>query len=872
MSLVPRLLFLLSFLNSLGQEWTALNQESMLSYQSGNYKQAIVYADSALQLAEDIYGKVSDQYLSSLSNRAYAEAGLGENSHALADFKTVTNLSFELYSLPHVSQVESLLEVAKQFLSLSEYDSCAYFINKSRYLYTTIPEKNKHHSDTSFYPLMDVYFKITSLEAMMFHHLGQVSAAINLLEQLIPVIKQVYGKDYLQMRDYQISINNLANLYLEKNEFNKAKSYALEAYRLTSNTNNTLDKVNSLQNLGSIYRLAYMDDSASFFWHTALHLLASEHHQNTYIKTAIFNNLGEMYIYDEQYDSAIHYLTASLSIQESHESFNPPLHQTTLYNLAEAYHWSGDYPNADKVYQELIDDLLHEIKHNFSYLSDNEKMTFYKNQLDILESYVAFALEVSGMLPMQGTDDPFINPEIMGLLYDLQLTTKGIILNTSRRNKASILTSGDTTLVHIYTLWEQRKNQLAQLLLTGTTPAAEIQHLKTKIEENEKWLIANSTNFRSGFKMEQVSWKQIQKSLQPNEAAVEIIRLTGGLIYGALIITAQTTEQPKLSLIMSTRSKYLEKEAIAFYQNAILQQLNDPYSYGTFWKPIIDTVQFYMPSKQLPKRIYLSNDGIYNQINVNTLFDTLNKTYVIDQTEIIPVTNTKELLKDFQKSSHSKQAVLFGQPTFSSYKSSNETYEDLPGTGKEVQLINQLLVTKKWNTTVYQQKEATETNLKKISNATVLHLASHGFFQSKSETDEFSMAETMIQSGIVLAGVNDTSHTFEDGVLTAYEVTNLHLDATDLVVLSACETAKGVNNYGEGIYGLQHAFKAAGANHIIMSLWKVDDSATQKLMVEFYKNWMKSDNMRNAFIKAQKNLREAYTNPYYWGAFVLTGK
>ncbi len=719
---------------------------------------------------------------------------------------------------------------------------------------------------------MDVYFKITSLEAMMFHHLGQVSAAIILLEQLIPVIKQVYAKDYIQMRDYQISINNLANLYLEKNELNKAKSYALEVYRLTSNTNNTLDKVNSLQNLGSVYRLVDKNDSAAFYWHTALHLLAAEHHQNTYIKTAIFNNLGEMYIYNEQYDSAIHYLTASLSIQESQESYNTPLHQTTLYNLAEAYHWSGDYPNADKVYQELIDDLLHEIKHNFTYLSDNEKMTFYKNQLDILESYIAFALGVSGTLSMQDTNTPYINPQITGLLYDLQLTTKGIILNTSRKNKESILTSGDSTLVHIYTLWEQRKNQLAQLLLPGTTPAAEIQDLKTKIEENEKWLIANSTNFRSGFKMEQVSWKQIQKTLKPNEAAIEIIRFTGGLIYGALIITSRTTEQPKLSLIMSRKSKYLEKEAVAYYQNTTLQQLDDTYSYEIFWKPIMDTLQRYMPLKKSPQRIYLSNDGIYNQINVNTLFDTLNKNYVIDQIEIIPLTNTKELLKDDKKTNGNKQAVLFGHPTFSSYKTAHEKYADLPETGKEIQLVNQLLVSNKWETTVYKQEKATETNLKQTSNATILHLATHGYFQSTAASDEFSMAETMIQSGIVFAGVNDTSHTFEDGVLTAYEVTNLHLDSTDLVVLSACETAKGVNNHGEGIYGLQHAFKAAGANHIIMSLWKVDDHATQKLMVDFYKNWLKSSNMRTAFIKAQKNLREEFPSPYYWGAFVLTGK
>ncbi|MBL7878178.1 MAG: CHAT domain-containing protein, partial [Cyclobacteriaceae bacterium] len=72
-----------------------------------------------------------------------------------------------------------------------------------------------------------------------------------------------------------------------------------------------------------------------------------------------------------------------------------------------------------------------------------------------------------------------------------------------------------------------------------------------------------------------------------------------------------------------------------------------------------------------------------------------------------------------------------------------------------------------------------------------------------------------------------------------------------------------------GVYGLQRALRVAGAQNMIMSLWKVDDEATQKLMVDFYTRWIKTSDMRSAFRAAQKNLRKKYPNPYYWGAFIL---
>jgi CHAT domain-containing protein len=150
--------------------------------------------------------------------------------------------------------------------------------------------------------------------------------------------------------------------------------------------------------------------------------------------------------------------------------------------------------------------------------------------------------------------------------------------------------------------------------------------------------------------------------------------------------------------------------------------------------------------------------------------------------------------------------------------------------------------------------------------------------EEEMEGNEFLLAQNpLMRTGLLLKGAGDLlnktdyNYNMETGILTAQEAMSLNLDKTDLVVLSACETGLGDLQAGEGVYGLQRAFLVAGAKVLIMSMFKVDDDATQKLMLRFYQKWLNSGNLRQSFTDAKKELRTEYTEPIYWGAFMMIG-
>jgi CHAT domain-containing protein len=223
-----------------------------------------------------------------------------------------------------------------------------------------------------------------------------------------------------------------------------------------------------------------------------------------------------------------------------------------------------------------------------------------------------------------------------------------------------------------------------------------------------------------------------------------------------------------------------------------------------------------------------------------------------------------------------------------------EPFERLNGTRAEGERISALL-----GAEPFLGARALETHVKSSRSPRVLHLATHGFFlpNAPREPNKERLAlgsvespgygllaarlghaeNPLLRSGLALAGANTwlegdaPPKEAEDGLLTAEDVTGMDLLATELVVLSACETGLGEVRVGEGVYGLRRAFVLAGAKTLVMSLWKVPDEQTRELMEDFYQRLLEGQPRAEALKEAQLAMKERYPDPLYWGAFVCQG-
>lgn len=554
---------------------------------------------------------------------------------------------------------------------------------------------------------------------------------------------------------------------------------------------------------------------------------------------------------------------------------NHPLTLKAEVNWAHALWQSGKSEKATVLFQLGIDGYLKLIDDQFPAMNEFEKEKFWDVFQPDLMRFYAFVCSNSK------------DPALTSRMYDLHLKTKGLLLGSSNKMKYRILKSGDSELINKYNLWQDQKERLANYY---QQPIVEVNRIKKKIvdlerriETLEKSLSSQSNDFQNGLIDNIITWESIREELDSQEVAIEIVRVPLGdyenkLVYVVLSIDRSSTS-PKCSIIPN--GEELEQRYYSYYRNAVRYKIQDTISYTQFWGAILPETNY--------KKSFVSIDGVFNKINLNSLFNAQDSTYLIDETELFYLSSTRDIRKfkadqgNVSNTSHS--AELFGYPTFGG----SGQIADLPGTLDELNKIESVLALKDVKSSKHIQNQACESTLKAIKHPVLLHIATHGFFAENKKDVSTSLIgghlaraldNPLLKSGLLLCHAGDYAeaersnfivdqYSDDNGVLTAYEAMHLDLEGTDVVVLSACETGLGKIKNGEGVYGLQRSFMIAGAKSIILSLWKVDDLAAQKLMVYFYENWLGGTNKYMAFKQAQEQLRVEYPEPYYWGAFVM---
>ncbi|MDX2134945.1 MAG: CHAT domain-containing protein [Saprospiraceae bacterium] len=343
--------------------------------------------------------------------------------------------------------------------------------------------------------------------------------------------------------------------------------------------------------------------------------------------------------------------------------------------------------------------------------------------------------------------------------------------------------------------------------------------------------------------------------------------------------------------------------------------------YELVWKPI-------EPHLNGVHTIYYAPSGLLHRINLGAIplrYDSV----LADRYDLVQLGSTRQRVVPTRVNTAQNDAVLFGgiryeadsvalavdaladsfavasrsmsrEDAFSFAGADstlrNDPWKYLPFTEKEATAIAGVLRQTGVQTRMLSGYQATEEAFKSIgankkTSPRILHLATHGYFfpdprgvrntelgMQNMAASAFRMSEhPMIRSGLILAGGNHAWASgkpirpdMEDGILTAYEISRMNLSNTELVVLSACETGLGDIQGNEGVYGLQRAFKIAGAKYLIMSLWQVPDMLTSRLMTSFYQKWLEEKmDIPQAFRAAQADLRAEGHYPFFWAGFVL---
>lgn len=666
--------------------------------------------------------------------------------------------------------------------------------------------------------------------------------ASDLLLKSIPIAEKKEKKDvyslYLLIKAgycYSSALNNRGNeAVLDKNWWEKVKGFFSEK----PNLNNELFKEaeNCYTELVQITKEKLGSNSPEYV--NSLNQLA-----------AFYSSTGNLDLAQKNYKEA-------LSIFKPNRDTNPDLYYSLLMNaecvgLNKKVNQSTLEEVEKYYYQKLVD--------HYIFLNEDEKVSFTLNterKFDIINSiYINQGNEKAG-----------------ASLYNNTLALKNIALY-SNQNIRDYLNIANLSLKKNYQILLEEKEKL----LYSKSKSEEI---KFNLNKKQRDLIAQITSDPNYHFIDPtaIKWEDIKNSLDENEIAIEIINVPINKIgkndrgYFALLTKKNFNVPEVIPLFLESElSNILNKKGNTKERiNSIYQQNKEILS-NLIWKKIENKTSS-------NDKIYLSISGLLHTISFPAL---LNEKKV----DVTYLGSTKEVIEIKKGTSKNSNIALFGNINYGENKNGKNSksqnriginkpnYTLLPYSKNEVNGIKSVFeASAEKKVSVFSQKIASEENFRKLSGHKfdIIHIATHGFYNAFGNVFSLTNDNVLLNSGLIFTNANHISENSKnDGILNSFEISQMDFSKVDLIVLSACETGLGSIKGNEGVFGLQRAFKLAGAKSMIVSLWQVPDKSTSELMIHFYDFYLNGSSKKEALKKSQELIKKKFSNPYYWAGFVL---
>ena len=706
---------------------------------------------------------------------------------------------------------------------------------------------------------------ITSNLGYLYQQLGDYHQALDYYKQA----KAIYNDHNLYLEKATLD-NNLALLYDEADSLELAKTYYKEALLVYENHlgKDNLPYALILSNLGGLLDYEESYPAAEDIYLQSLAVIQRlQGKENTYY-TTLQNNLALVYENMEKPDEAIALYLEAMNINSRVLGTRHPKYVELLYNLAGLY----SYTNPEKsleVYDEANNKQLDLLKYYYAGF-DEETRINYLEEINIeFEKYYATAVQN-------------LNPQVARAIFEFSLKTNGLAAEYSRDLKGRIKNESAETKA-LFNNWQKLRDSIAIAMVLSeeerVTNNIDLVGLMRSVDQSEsKWIrsLGDKINQDNTF-------NEIKDKLKKPEAAISFIRFEDYVdgfwqdtVWYYALITDPELNFPKVLRVTSEQQLKTELNKGSFP----LQYKEQKSNLSSF---ILDPIYTSLVDKQ---KIYISPVGLIHRVPFNAL--ATGDKYFIEEFEIQILTNLKDLTRPI--SARTDQNALFVggldyNGSVNEPKNIIPSFQKINGTDREVKSSQAILNKKGWNTQLIQNHAATKAEILtriESNNIQICHFATHGYAFEYIPNVEFAdlsvrnriitSRNPLLRSGLILSGANlywnHNPKDKESGILSAYDIANLRLNKTALVILSSCESGIGDIQNEEGVFGLPRAFKIAGAQKIIYTLWQIDDQKSNQFINYFYKYFSRFNDINQAFRKAQIKMSKKY-DPFYWAGFVL---
>ncbi|EDX78103.1 Tetratricopeptide repeat family [Coleofasciculus chthonoplastes PCC 7420] len=894
-------------------EANRLKQQVEQLYNQGKYNEAIPLAERMLRLYQSVYGEDHLDITYSLNYLGILYRNQGRYTEAEPLYRQALEMKKRLLGEEHPHVATSLNNLAYLYESQGRYTEAEPLYRQALEMYKRLLGEE--------HPLV-----ATSLNnlAYLYESQGRYTEAEPLLRQALEMRKRLLGQDHPAVAT---SLNNLAGSYQSQGRYTEAEPLLRQALEMSKRLlgEEHPHVALSLNNLAALYDNQGRYSEAEPLYRQALEmrkrLLGQEHPD---VATSL-NNLAALYDNQGRYSEAEPLYRQALEMSKRLLGQEHPDVATSLNNLAGLYLYQGRYSEAEPLYRQALEmskrllgeehpdvaQSLNNLALLYANLNDiDNTLTFLQQGLNVEEYNLAYNL-ASGferqkrdyLQTLSGSTNfaPSFhlhhapnNPKAANLALTTIFRRKGRILDVStnslQRLRQNLTPENQTLLDELSEAYSQLANLIYKTSDNDIISASEdyrtqLASVEQRVQQLENQLSRHSEQFR--IESKPVTIETIQPLIPDDAVLVELVR------YFPYNPSDDSYDAPRYAAYILSSTG--EPEAI------------DLGAADTIEKRITDFRQLFQNGTQLPipliqqsaraldkvimapireklgnsRHILIAPDGALSLIPFEALVDESNR-YLVETYSFTYLTSGRDLLRLQTPFPSHDNPVLIADPYFQRpgefvadirfIDLSQITFAPLPGTAEEAEAIGQLL-----NITPLMGNRATERAVKQVNSPSILHIATHGFFESNPQSE--AGADTinnnpLLLSGLVLAGYSvGGDDGGEDGILTAQEVSALDLVGTKLVVLSACDTGLGNIDAGEGIYGLRRALVLAGAESQVMSLWKVSDTATKDLMVNYYQKLRENQGRSEALRQTQLEMIESgeYQHPYYWAAFIPSG-